>query len=167
VYETQEGSNVEYAVANTSNLDPQPFDITAFVVSTTSANPNPSTSNLNWIAQSLSASTWTQAMGGGASTLPSWQQYSGLTYVQAYPSNPVRVNGYFLNYTFDSGSGDVSFPNNPIFPGEPTFGGFFFQGTAESTFLAKTGAVTPNFMVTLSARAGGLCLLAGAIFTTL
>ena len=135
VYETQEGSNTEYAISNTSNLDPIPFDITMLVVSTTSANPNPSTSNLNWIAESLSASTWTQAMGGGVSTLPSWQQYTGMSYTLAFPGDPVRLNGYFLNYTFDSGSGDASYPGAPIFPNQPVFGGFFFQGAPDSTFL--------------------------------
>ena len=47
VYETQEGSNTEYAISNTSNLDPIPFDITMLVVSTTSSAPNPSTTNPN------------------------------------------------------------------------------------------------------------------------
>jgi hypothetical protein len=125
VYEAQEGSNTEYFVSNTSNLDPQPFDITVLVVSTRSASPNPSTSNLNWIAESITASTWTQAMGGGASTLPTWQQYTGMNFINAFSDGRPLLNGYFLNYTYDSGSGDVTYLGSPIFPGSPSEGGFF------------------------------------------
>jgi hypothetical protein len=135
VQESPGGTLTQYSVLNNSQTTAHPFDITLLVVSTTSTTPNPFTSNLNWIAESLSASTWTQAMGGGASTLLTWQQYTGMTYVQAYPGQPVRLNGYFLNYTFDSGSGDVAFPSNPIHPGGSAFGGFFFTWPLDSTFL--------------------------------
>jgi hypothetical protein len=134
VYEAQEGGNTEDSVLNTSSLTPQPFDITLLVVSTTSATPLPSTSNSAWIAQFLTSLDWTQAMGGGASTLPTWQQYTGLTFAQAFPGAR-HGNGYFLSYGYNSGNGDVSFPTNPLFPGDPVLGGFFFQGAPYSTFL--------------------------------
>jgi PEP-CTERM motif-containing protein len=134
VQETSGGSLTQYGVLNNTQITAHPFDITLFVASTISSNPTPTTSNLNWIAQSLTASSWTQVMGG-VSTLLTWQQYTGMTFTQVFPSNPLRLNGYFLNYTFDSGSGNVSFPADPIFPSDPIKRGFFFQGGLDSTFL--------------------------------
>ena len=139
VDEVQNNASItQYYVIN--NRQTTPFDITLVVVSTTSVTPNPTTSNLDWIAESLSASTWTQAMPTTTSPGLSWQQYTGTTYVQAFPDNPVLLNGYFLNYTFDSGSGNVAFPG--VSPGiKPTLsilGGFFFQGAPDSsTFLVE------------------------------
>ena len=65
-------------------------------------------------------------MGSDALT---WQQYTGMTYTQAFPGNPIKVNGYFLDYTFNSGSDTISFPGNPVIPGAG-LGGFFFTGSA-------------------------------------
>jgi hypothetical protein len=56
---------------------------------------------------------------------PTWQQYTGLTYTQAFPSNPIKVNGYYLDYTFNSDSDTVSFPGKPVIPGA-SLGDFFF-----------------------------------------
>jgi hypothetical protein len=121
------GTTTQYSLFNTTD-----FAISAFAVTTTGSNP--STSNANWTAQALNASLWTQPMGGNVNNL-TWQQYTGLTYLQAYPEDPTSVNGYFLNYTFNSGAQTVSFPNSPFFPANPLFGGFFFQGTPDSDFL--------------------------------
>jgi hypothetical protein len=78
-------------------------------------------------------------MGGGAGSLLTWQQYTGMTYVQAFPTDPTLLNGYFLNYTFDSVSGDVAFAAPPPRQGLLIFGGFFFQGATDSnsTFLVE------------------------------
>jgi hypothetical protein len=141
VYETQEGSNTEYSVSNTSNLDPQPFDITVLVVSTRSDSPNPSTTNLNWIAEPITASTWTQAMGAGVSSLPTWQQYTGMNFIQAFGDSDPLLNGYFLNYTYDSGNGNVTYLGNPIFPSSPLQGGFFFEGTALHDLFLVEGPI--------------------------
>ena len=130
-------TTTQYFVINNSQTTP--FDITLLVVSTTNATPSPTTTNLNWTAESLSASTWTQTMGGGAVSLLTWQQYTGMTYVQAFPTDPTLLNGYFLNYTFDSVSGDVAFAAPPHLQRLLIFGGFFFQGATDSnsTFLVE------------------------------
>ena len=70
-------------------------------------------------------------MGSDALT---WQQYTGMTYTQAFPGNPIKVNGYFLDYTFNSGSDTISCPGNPVIPGAG-LGGFFFAGSPSSTFF--------------------------------
>jgi hypothetical protein len=62
-----------------------------------------------------------------------------MTYLQAFPDDPTILNGYFLNYTFDAGSGDVAFPSPPPRQLLLIFGGFFFQGAPDSnaTFLVE------------------------------
>jgi hypothetical protein len=62
-----------------------------------------------------------------------------MTYLQAFPNDPTGMNGYFLNYTFDSGSGDVAFPTPPPRQLLLIMGGFFFQGVPDSnaTFLVE------------------------------
>jgi hypothetical protein len=85
------------------------------------------------------------------------QQHTGLSYTQAYPSQPIKVNGYFLNYTFNSDTGDVAFPSSPIggIPGT-SLGGFFVTGSLDSTFLVAgptdgTTSFAPGNVVTYSA----------------
>jgi hypothetical protein len=138
--ETPEGATTEYTVQNNSQTTDQSFDITYFLASSTSTSTNPNTTTVSgWIADTISPASWQLVpMGGPDTGLPTWQQYTGLTYDQAYPSQPVRVNGYFLDYSYDSGSGDVTFPSNPTLPlpGGSALGGFFFTGAPDSTFIA-------------------------------
>jgi hypothetical protein len=63
-----------------------------------------------------------------ASGLPTWQQYTGLTYTQAFPGSPLKLNGYFLDFTFNSDTDTISFPGNPVIPGS-SLGGFVFTAT--------------------------------------
>jgi hypothetical protein len=49
-----------------------------------------------------------------------------MTYTQVFPSNPIKVNGYYLDYTFNSDSDTISFPSEPIIPGVG-LGGFFSE----------------------------------------
>ncbi len=51
------------------------------------------------------------------------------------PQQPVKVNGYFVSYIWNSGAQTVSYPTDPLYPNSPIFGGFFFQGTPSSDFL--------------------------------
>jgi hypothetical protein len=110
------------------------FDIAAFAITTTGNSPT--TTNTGWIAQALNSTTWSSGpMGGDIAGNISWQQYTGMTWNQAFPGGPVKANGYFLSYIWNSGAQTVSFPSRPIFPGNPLFGGFFFQGSPSSDFL--------------------------------
>jgi hypothetical protein len=165
VTEAQFPSNptlTQYTVTNNSNVSfpANPIDIAVFVSTTTGSSP--STTNTGWYAVSLDAAMWVQSMGEPEpilnSTLPTWQQYTGLTYTQAFPSSPVKVNGYFLDYAYDGT--DISFPGAPTFPGNPIFpsqplDGFFFTGSPSSTFLVAgpadgTTTFAPGDVVTYS-----------------
>jgi hypothetical protein len=75
-------------------------------------------------------------MGASENFPLTWQQYTGLSYTQAFPNIPIKVNGYFLNYTFNSDTGDVAFPSNPVIP-STSLGGFFATGSLDSTFLVE------------------------------
>jgi len=157
VQEAADGDGTtQYTVNNTSTAFTPGgrFDISLFLSTTTGSTPT--TTNSNWIAQSVNATSWTQTMGGISESDPrvSWQTYTGLTYTQAFPGNPVKLNGYFLNYTFNSGSDTVSFPTDPVFPGAG-LGGFFFTGSPASTFFVAgptdgTTSFTPGNVVTSS-----------------
>ena len=127
-----------YTVYNNSQGLAHSFDITYLLVSTTSTTPYAYTPNSGWTAQAISATSWSAQPMGGVSGNLSWQQYTGLTYNQAFPTDPLHVNGYFLNYSYDSVSGNVSYPGSPILPlpGGSAFGGFYFNGPLGSTFLA-------------------------------
>jgi hypothetical protein len=140
--------DTQYNVTNNS-YPSQPLDISVFLSTTTGSGPT--TTNSGWYAESLNAGAWVQSMGEatGDFSLPTWQQYTGMTYTQVYPNSPIKVNGYFLNYDFDSDTDTVSFPSNPnypngpIYPGGPTLGGFFFTGSPSSTFFVA-GPADPN-----------------------
>ncbi len=123
------GTMTEYSVLNQSQLSATQFDISAFTIATTGIGPT--TTNLNWSSQALNSNSWSSiAMGGTNPNEPlTWQQYTGMTWNQAFPNNPFKVNGYFLSYIWNSGAQTVSYPSIPIFPGNPFKGGFFFQGT--------------------------------------
>jgi hypothetical protein len=118
VQETQEGANTEYNVVNSSSGSGLPFNVDAFAVESTGGNP--STTNPGWSAEALDASSWLQSMGG---TLSSWLDYTGETYTQAFPKNPVNVNAYVLNKPDMGGA---------ISP-DSSLDGFFFQGAPAST----------------------------------
>jgi hypothetical protein len=118
VQETQEGLDTEYNIINNSSGLGLPFNIDAFAVE--SAGSNPFTANPGWSAVTLDTSAWLQSMGGA---LPSWLDYTGETYAQAFPRNPASVNGYVLNQP-DAG-GEISAGNS--------LNGFFFQGAPVST----------------------------------
>jgi hypothetical protein len=123
------------------------FDIALFL-STTTGN-TPTTTNANWTAESVDSTAWATDMTGESLT---WQQYTGLTYTQAFPSDPIKVNGYFLDYTFNGT--DISLSGSPIFPGNP-IGGFFFTGSPSSTFFVAgpsdgTTSFAPGSVVTYS-----------------
>ena len=117
VQETQEGLNTEYNVVNNSSGIGLPFNIDAFAVESTGGSPY--TTNPGWSAVSLDASSWLQSMGG---TLPSWLDYTGESYAQAFPQDPASVNGYVLNQP-DLG-GEISTGNS--------LNGFFLQGALVS-----------------------------------
>jgi hypothetical protein len=72
------------------------------------------------------------------------------------------LNAYFLDYTVDPQTGEVSFPagpingfpSNPVFPGNP-IGGFYYTGAEDSTFLVGgpadgTTSFLPGNIVTYS-----------------
>jgi hypothetical protein len=107
------------------------LEIALFAITTT--GDTPTTTNSTWTAESVTAGTWGSPMG---TSLASWQQYTGLSYTQAFPSNPTKLNGYFLNYTFNSGADTISFPGNPVIPGA-SLGGFFFQGSPSKISIAR------------------------------
>jgi hypothetical protein len=133
INENPEGATTEYSVLNQSQLTSTPFDIAAFAITTTGNTPT--TTNPGWIAQALNSNTWSSApMGGDIAGNLSWQQYTGMTWNQAFPSDPIKVNGYFDSYIWNSGAQTVSYPSSPVCPGGPVFGGFFFQGTPSSDF---------------------------------
>ena len=46
-------------------------------------------------------------MGGDIAGNLSWQQYTGMTWNQAFPSSPFKVNGYFDSYIWNSGAQTV------------------------------------------------------------
>ena len=50
-----------------------------------------------------------------------------MTWNQAFPSSPFKVNGYFDSYIWNSGAQTVSYPSQPFFPANPLFGGFFYM----------------------------------------
>ena len=134
IEEHPEGATTEYTLLNQSQLSATQFDIAAFAITTTGNTPT--TTNVGWIAQALNSNTWSSApMGGDIAGNLSWQQYTGMTWNQAFPSSPFKVNGYFDSYIWNSGAQTVSYPGSPIFPGDPIFGGFFFQGSPSSDFL--------------------------------
>jgi hypothetical protein len=117
VQETQEGLNTEYNVINNSSGLGLPFNIDAFAVESTGGSP--STTNPGWSAVAVDASSWSQSMGGA---LPSWLDYTGESYTQAFPQDPASVNGYVLNQP-DLG-GEISTGSS--------LNGFFFQGAPVS-----------------------------------
>lgn len=137
IFETPGVGVTQYSVLNQSTNSAQPFAVTAFLVTTTSLDPAPATTNADWTAQKLTFIDWgLTPMGGTGSGLPTWEQYTGLSFVQVTGDSHVTVNGYFNNYTYDSGSGLVSLPSDPIKPGDPIRSGFSFTGSPNSTFLA-------------------------------
>jgi hypothetical protein len=108
------------------------FDISIFL-STTTGN-TPTTTNANWTAEVVNATSWTQGMGVSYVYPYSWQTYTGKTYTQAFPSNPTSVNGYYLAYTVNPTTGAITLSGTPIDPGQSE-GGFFFDGSPSSTFF--------------------------------
>jgi hypothetical protein len=172
-------SMVEYTMSNnSSSMSPGgPFDIGLLAVSTT--GDSPSTSNGAWIAQSLNAGSWGEPMGEplGYTDFPTWQQYTGLSYTEAFPDDPSKVNGYFLDFGFGASSSYLFYAQvaPPLFPGE-SLGGFFDVGSLDSTFLVAgpadgTVVFAPSDVVTYSGEtddlpepAGiALVLLAGCV----
>jgi MYXO-CTERM domain-containing protein len=133
VTETPQGDGTtEYTVDNFLN---SPLDISIILSTTTGSAPT--TTNADWTAEALNANLWDAEMGapGPGATGLSWAAYTGLTYTQAFPGSPIKVNGYFLDYTFNSDTDTISFPTDPLIPGS-SLGGFFFTGSPASTFLA-------------------------------
>ena len=129
----QAGGTTEYSVTNNTypGNPANPFDISVFTSTTTGSSPT--TTNADWTAEALNANLWVAPMGFPNQTSEvTWQQYTGMTYTQAYPANPIKVNGYYLDYTFNSDSDTVSFPGQPLIPGA-SLGGFFFTGSPGST----------------------------------
>jgi hypothetical protein len=129
----QSNGTTEYQVFN-GTTSPE-FDVSVFLSTTTGSTPT--TTNSDWSTEAINATDWTESMGYPAVSeppLPTWQQYTGMTYTQAFPSDPIKVNGYYLDYTFNSDGDTVSFPASPLVPGE-SLGGFFFAGDPGSTFL--------------------------------
>lgn len=147
--------DIQYTVNNTSTtFSPGgKFDISLFLATTNGANPT--TTDTGWNAEAVNATDWTLPMGASENFPLTWQQYTGLSYTQAFPSIPIKVNGYFLNYTFNSDTGDVAFPANPLTP-STSLGGFFVTGSLDSTFLVAgptdgTTSFAPGNVVTYSA----------------
>ena len=119
VQEIQEGANTEYNVVNDSSGLFPVFNIDAFAVASTGGNPF--TADAGWIAEALNSGTWSQSMGGVGSGLPSWFEYTGMTFAQAFPGNPADVNGY----THAPGMDAAIAPGNSL-------DGFFFEGEPDS-----------------------------------
>ncbi len=115
VQEIQDGANTEYNVVNHTSGLVAMFNINAFAVASTGGNPN--TTDAGWDAEALNSGTWSQAMGGVGSGLPSWFEYTGMTFAQAFPGNPTDVNGY----THAPGMDTAITPGNSL-------DGFFFEG---------------------------------------
>jgi hypothetical protein len=140
------GGTTQYTVKNQSSsmTTGGKFDISIFLSTTTGGSPT--TTNSAWTAESVDEDSWTDNMPGETIT---WNQYTGLSYTQAFPNTPVKLNGYFLDFTFNSDTDTISFPGGPIIPGS-SLGGFFFSGSPSSTFLAdgptdSTGDGTTSF----------------------
>jgi hypothetical protein len=55
-----------------------------------------------------------------------------MTYTQAFPNNPIKVNGYYLDFTLNSDTDTVTFPSTPIIPGAGL--GNFFVGCSQRIF---------------------------------
>jgi hypothetical protein len=142
----------EYSVLNQSQMTATPFDISAFAVATTGTAP--SNSDPNWTAQALNSASWSSMpMGGTNPNEPlTWQQYTGMTWNQAFPTGPVsgKVNGYFLSYLWNSGAMTVSFPDPPVYPSNPAKGGFFFQGMPMSDMFLVVGPTDASMAQPLS-----------------
>ena len=140
LYETPLGATTEYSVQNLSGSTAQPFDITLFAVSTTGNSPT--TTAAGWNAQALTPADWVTRMDLSAGgTIPifgaTWQEYTGLTWAQAFPAGALQANGYYTNYGYNVNTGQIaSIPSDPCFPGDPIKGGFFYLGSPGSEFLA-------------------------------
>lgn len=119
----------EYTLINDTNSQAIPFNFTIFASSTTGNTP--STTDTGWNAVALDATLWAEPITTG---VPSWQQYTGLSYTQAFPSDPASVNGYFLNLAFDSSTGNTTFFGTPIAPGT-NLTEFYFVGPPGSQFV--------------------------------
>jgi hypothetical protein len=131
VTETPQGNgSTEYNVSNTAT---NTFDISVFLSTTTGSSPT--TTNADWTAEALNANLWVAPMGFPDQTTDvTWAEYTGLSYTQAFPGAPTKLNGYFLNFTFDSDTDTISYPGAPIIPGAG-LDGFFFTGDPSSTYL--------------------------------
>jgi hypothetical protein len=79
---------------------------------------------------------WNMPMGGFGSGLPTWEQYTGVPLALAFPHGTLRANGYYADFTYDSLAGLVSQPTDPVAPADPIRGGFYFNGSPSSTYLA-------------------------------
>lgn len=121
----QPGGGEELNIINQSDETSTPFDATFLVVL---SNGNfPTTTNSNWITQTLGdSSLWDLPMGSPESGQPTWHQYTNVPY-PADPGDPCL--GFYLNYTYDSKTGEVSAPTDPCRPGTD-LGSFFFQDPA-------------------------------------
>ncbi len=168
----------EYFVFNdTAGIHGPPFAITAFAVSTTSgaAAPGPDTLVSGWAAQFVESTHWGLPIGGphgGDFSLPTWEEYTGLSFAAAFPLGTAVVNGYFDYFSFDPDAGLTSPPGNPILPGQ-TRGGFNFYDIPHSSFIVAgpsdwtqpfqlEGVQTFSGTTTVVPEPGslGLCLLA-------
>jgi MYXO-CTERM domain-containing protein len=157
VTESPQGDGTtEYSVTNNGYPSGPIDDFDVSVLLSTTTGSDPITTNAGWYAESLNAGAWDATMGEatGDFSLPTWQQYTGLTYTQAFPGNPTKLNGYFLDYTFNADADTVSYPANPIIPGS-SLGGFFFTGDPASTFLA-VGPPDPTAVGTTSFTLGAV-----------
>ena len=130
-----DNGSTEYTVNNTSSLTTAggPFNITLLVVTTTGTNPN--TQEPGWNAESLNAVAWDQSMGFDFvdTEVPTWQQYTGLSYTQAFPTDPSNVNGYFLLHSLPVDN-EYNLGSTHIAPGT-SLNGLLFTGSPASTFL--------------------------------
>jgi hypothetical protein len=153
IQETQEGSNTEYSVLNQSQLTPQPFFLSLFAVTTT--GDSPTTTNFDWFSEYLTSVTWTQTMAQGTNQLPlTWEQYTTLSWDQAFPNYSGGVNGYWMECKYDIQG--LSFPGGCMPPGAPSLGGFFSKGTTNSMFLVMgpTDISSPQPLSTLQSYSG-------------
>jgi hypothetical protein len=167
-------------VINSSSSATQggPFDISLFVASTTGSDPS---ANNGWVSESLNATTWGQSMGvdhfaSYSVNLPSWQSYTGLSFAQAFPTNPVSLNGYYQSYIYNpSSSNYISVTGAPFFPGS-SMDGFFFDGSPSSIFFVAggenggpAGTFLPGSVLTYSGISTdvpepvGLCIAVSAV----
>lgn len=118
----------ELIITNQSDQTATPFDISLFCIATGGfMDSRPA----NWVGQDpVNAPLWEISMGSvNNNGTPTWHQYTSLAYTGAFPTDPIKVLGFYLNYSYNAQTGQVAYPGDPIRPGS-SLRGFIFQNPA-------------------------------------